>query len=560
MLIQKTYRFSELVDIQQFQDLMERLYECTFFPSALLDTEGNVLIAVGWQDICVCFHRKHPETLAKCRESDQEISRHIHEKVSNFSYKCANGLNDVAMPVLIENQHVATFFFGQFFYDDDDIDVNFFRKQAQTYGFNEKEYLAAFEKIPTYSRDQVKKILHFYLGLAEMMSNLGIEKLKHRQAAHNAALFQQFVEAAGQGFGMGTFDADIVYTNSTLSKMLGNYSPEQLVGKKFTDLYSPDVQEYLIKEVMPIVMKNGHWKGELSYTLPDGRRIETLENFFILTDENKKPKYLADVITDVTDYKVLERNLKQYQEELEKRVKDRTYELEMSNRELQEFAYVASHDLREPLRKISSFAGLFSKKYKGKYDDRADRYIHYMIDAANRMQEMIEALLHFSRVGRIKIDPEPLDINSIVEEILCDFEITIKESNATFKIQKLPTISGNSQMIHMLFQNLISNALKFRCEQKPFIRLEAISEDIQWHFMVKDNGIGIEPEFKDTIFGVFQRLHTHDQYPGSGIGLALCKKIVERHNGKIWVESDIGKGACFHFFLPKNDSTIKVIS
>jgi len=574
------YTFSELVDTKTFQDLMEKFYACTDIPCALLDNSGNVLVAIGWQEICVCFHRKHPETLAKCKESDMEIARHLHEKKATFfSYKCANGLNDVAIPIIIENQHLGSFFFGQFFYDDDSIDIEFFRKQALIYGFDEKKYLEAYQKIPTYSHDHVDKIMQFYSGLANFLIYMGIENIKHRKSAHDATLFRQFAEAAGQGFGMGTFDAEITYVNPALCKMVGETEPDNLIGNSFIDVYSSENQEYLKNVIMPTVLKEGQWTGELSFSLPDGRHVETLENYFLLTDENNQPRYIADLVTDFTEYKKMERELKRYQEELEERVKERTAQLaqsnedlqkeigerrkvesalrektealKISNRELEEFAYVASHDLREPLRKISTFADLLSKKYQSHLDEKGERYIYYMVDAANRLQEMIDALLHFSRVSRKAFGIESLDLNTIINHVLNDLEMVIQESKATINYSDLPVIQGNQKLIRMLFQNLISNAIKYRKDNAPSIKISAIKESHTWHFTVTDNGIGIAPNFSERIFGIFQRLHTHDEYPGSGIGLSICRKIINQYNGKIWVESDVGQGATFHIVLPQ---------
>jgi len=222
------------------------------------------------------------------------------------------------------------------------------------------------------------------------------------------------------------------------------------------------------------------------------------------------------------------------------------------NSELERFAYVASHDLQEPLRMITSFIQLLEKRYKDKLDEEANEFITFIVDGAKRMQLMISDLLFYSRIGRKEKEFSQLDINIILENVISNLRIKIEESNAKITHDHLPILIGNEAEFVQLLQNLIYNALKFhRKEETPVVHISAKFQKNQWIFSVRDNGIGIDSQFFDRIFIIFQRLHKKEEYDGTGIGLAICKKIIERHDGKIWVESEVGKGSTFYFSIPK---------
>ena len=244
--------------------------------------------------------------------------------------------------------------------------------------------------------------------------------------------------------------------------------------------------------------------------------------------------------------KLLCRERLQAEEELGKKVE----ELARSNRELEQFAYAASHDLQEPLRMVAAYTQLLAERYHGKLDEQADKYIHYAVDGALRMQALIQDLLAFSRAGRQGMEMEPADCNLVIGEALANLQLTLHESGAVVKYEPLPVVLGNAPQLRQVFQNLIANAIKFHGPQSPVVRISSRPSDEGWQFSVQDNGIGIALEDVNSIFVVFQRLHTRMEYPGNGIGLAICKKIIERHGGRIWVESREGEGSTFKFILP----------
>jgi len=231
-------------------------------------------------------------------------------------------------------------------------------------------------------------------------------------------------------------------------------------------------------------------------------------------------------------------------------------ELQRSNADLEQFAHVASHDLQEPLRMVIGFLDLLAERYGGQLGPDADEFIGFAVDGARRMQNLINALLEYSRISTRGQAPRPTDANVALQDALWNLQVAIAEAGATVTHDPLPTVLADPTQLMQLFQNLIGNAIKFRRAEPPVVHISAQqTTDIaagkaMWEFLVRDNGIGIAAEDADRIFNLFERLHTQRQYPGVGIGLAVCKKIVERHGGRIWVESTPGQGSTFHFTLP----------
>jgi hypothetical protein len=244
----------------------------------------------------------------------------------------------------------------------------------------------------------------------------------------------------------------------------------------------------------------------------------------------------------------LEKTNSQLQVEIVHR-KQISNDLARSNKDLEQFAYVASHDLQEPLRMIAGYTQLFQRRYEDKLDEDANQFISYTIDGVVRMQTLINDLLAYSRLETRSKVFEPVDCQAVLDDVLVVLRTAIEESSAVITHGLLPTVQADRTQLFQLFQNLIGNALKFRGEKPPQIHITAKQQNGRWLFAVKDNGIGIEPQYMERIFVIFQRLHSRDKYSGTGIGLAICKKIVERHGGRIWVESQPGNGSTFYFII-----------
>jgi light-regulated signal transduction histidine kinase (bacteriophytochrome) len=242
-------------------------------------------------------------------------------------------------------------------------------------------------------------------------------------------------------------------------------------------------------------------------------------------------------------------------EDARRRLEAQALELQRSNADLEQFAYVASHDLQEPLRKIAGFCGLLQHRYRGQLDERADQYIDFAVDGAHQMQALINGLLEFSRVGHADARHDPVAMDDVAAEALSNLAPAIAEAGATVTVDgPLPDVLGDRSLLVALTQNLVGNAVKFRGEAPPLVRVSARRDGPVFRFAVDDNGIGVEARFADRIFVIFQRLQTGDDYPGTGIGLAMARKIVEFHGGEIWLESESADGgASFGFSLPVPD-------
>jgi len=373
-------------------------------------------------------------------------------------------------------------------------------------------------------------------------------------------------------------DTDLVYVscNENFAQDL-KIRPEEFKGKTDYEFFPEELAEKYRADDRRIITSGKTEDIEEKY-LRDGQEIwvQTLKT--PIKDKKGTITGLLGIFWEITERKRMEEALLKARDELEERVEERTTELskantllkkeiaerkqaeeklkryaselERSNQELQQFACVASHDLQEPLRMVASYTQLLAKRYKGKLDSDADEFIAYAVDGATRMQALINDLLTYSRVGTKGKDFKPIDCKTVLERTLDNLKKAVEESGAELTYEPLPTVMADDVQLGQLFQNLIGNAIKFRSEESPHIHISAERNEDKWIFSVGDNGIGIDPEFTERIFIIFQRLHKRRDYPGTGIGLAVCKKIVERHGGRIWVESKPEKGSTFYFTIP----------
>jgi light-regulated signal transduction histidine kinase (bacteriophytochrome) len=304
-----------------------------------------------------------------------------------------------------------------------------------------------------------------------------------------------------------------------------------LVGSTFDQVFGEGAAEMYIPNVKEMRAKNAPVIKTYSLGTAEGQYL----NIFVPLSEDT---YLTSTM-DVTEIK-----------KAQKRAEELTNNLQRSNAELLQFAYVASHDLREPLRMITSYLGLLEQKYKGQLDAKAQEYIRFAVDGGERMQLLIDDLLAYSRVDTRAKAFTPVDMNKVVDGVIKVLEVPIRENKAEVRVQPLPIINADESQMFQLMQNLLDNAIKFHGKDAPVAQVRAVENGKEWTFAVKDNGIGMNLSQSDKIFQMFQRLHGPGEYPGTGIGLAIAKKIVERHNGRIWVESEPGNGSTFFFTIP----------
>jgi PAS domain S-box-containing protein len=368
-----------------------------------------------------------------------------------------------------------------------------------------------------------------------LLNSLTLESLEHSEER-----FRTVVETANDAIisvdGLG----NVVHWNNAAEHVFG-YSAQEAVGKSLSfmmpERFRGPHETALSQMVSNAISSRARRTVEVAGLKKDGQEFPA--ELSIASWETREGRFFTGILRDIT-------RRKRAQEALQSTLA----ELERSNAELQQFAYVASHDLQEPLRMVSSYVQLLERRYRDRLDEDADDFIAYAVGGAKRMQRLISGLLQYSRVGTHGRPFELVNCETVLDRALANLQILLTESGAQVTRDPLPTVSGDSTQILQLFQNLIDNACKFRDDTAPQIHVSARLDRGQWLFSVSDNGIGIDPEYTERIFIIFQRLHSREAFPGTGLGLAICKKIVERHDGKIWVDFGNRKGTTFCFTIP----------
>lgn len=393
-------------------------------------------------------------------------------------------------------------------------------------------------------RDENKKAIRMVGATSDITERKKAEIQLHKSEER----YRQIVETAEEGIWMIDEANKTNFVNKRLCEIFG-YTPGEMMGKE-TFYFMDEEGKKIVAAAMEKRRQGISESHDFKFITKDGKVIWThLSNSPVLDDKGKYMGSLA-MVTDITQRKLDEEHLQKSEMKLVLKNK----ELEQKNKELEQFAYVASHDLQEPLRTTSSFVELFQQQYQGKLDERADKYLTYIAQASERMKVFITDLLEYSRIGSKK-EMQQIDCNILLNEVLADLDTTIHETGAEIKTGSLPVIRGYQTEIRQLFQNLTFNAIKFRQKNiAPRIMISARKEKDNWQFAITDNGIGIAEEHNERIFVIFQRLHTRNEYKGSGIGLSHCKEIVELHKGKIWLESEVGKGTTFYFTIPQKNN------
>jgi len=377
-----------------------------------------------------------------------------------------------------------------------------------------------------------------------VVSTIGdITKQRNAELALSAseALYRQTFELATTGIAHVDLAGRFMQVNRSLCEILG-YSEKELIGRPVKEISHPEDRNLTDSQRMRV--RSGEKPSvrfEKRYIRKNGAIVWVGLSVALACDPSGTPQYEIALFDDITERKKAEAALREAHEELKR-----------SNGELEQFAYVASHDLQEPLRMVSSYTQLLMRRYGDKLDGDAREFTAFIVDGATRMKQLIEDLLAYSRVGTRDRNFKPAEAESSLRRALTNLRAAIQDSGATVTQDKLPTIPCDEVQLAQLFQNLIGNALKFRKpDAAPAVHVGAADQGAEWEFTVRDNGIGIEPQYFERIFMVFQRLHDKGEYPGTGIGLAIVKKVVERHGGRIWVQSQPGAGTTFHFTMPK---------
>lgn len=416
-------RFADLVDVAALQRLMESFHRLTGIANAIIDLEGTVITHAGWQALCTRFHRCHPVTRQRCIESDTSLAGSMTRGENFAVYRCLNGLVDTAAPIIVGGRHLANVFTGQFFVEPPDMD--FFRRQAAEFGFEEQAYLDAVARVPVITRERVETITAVYAQLSQILAVNGMDRLRQMAA-------ERELEEANRGL--------------------------------------------------------------------EARRRE----------------------------------------------------LEAANKELEEFSYSMSHDMRTPLRAIDGFAKILAEEHAGQLDQEGERLLGIIRSNAVRMGCLIDDILRFLRVGRQRLTFEPVDLGRLVHEALDELKAGVPGRLVTLQMGTLPPAWGDPEMLRRVLLNLLGNAIKFSLpEREIVIEVGGEAKEEENTYFVKDHGVGFDMAYIDKLFRVFERVHRTGQFEGSAVGLAIVKRIVARHGGRVWAEGKVGEGATFHFALPR---------
>ena len=394
--------------------------------------------------------------------------------------------------------------------------------------------LGVGNKEEPYDADDIQQLILYTRSAWEMVKRKRVELLLFESEQRYRTIFNESPEGIML---IDTETGKALEFNDVAHQQLG-YSREEFAALTVADYEAKENAEE-IREHFEKIKRLGKESFATLHRTKSGeiRNIAVSKQALLLGER----QYLYAIFRDITELRQAQERLKEYAQSLQR-----------SNKELEHFAYVASHDLQEPLRKIGSFTELLARKYQGRLDEKADLYIGYIVDGAQRMQILINDLLAFSRVTTKGNEFSPVDCNELLARVRQDLELALKESGARLSVAELPTVLADAVQLGQVFQNLIANAIKYcAAGQAPEIAVAAVERDGDWLFSVRDSGIGIDPQHFERVFQLFQRLHTREEYSGTGIGLALCKRIVERHGGKIWLESAAGKGSTFFFTVPR---------
>lgn len=557
----RNLELADIIDTEALKSIMENFYQLTGMLGAVLDVSGKVLVAVGWQDICTEFHRRNPETLNNCKESDTILAQGVPEGTFK-AYLCKNHLWDIVTPIMVGGKHLGNVFMGQYFLEDELPDYELFREQARKYGFDEREYLAALDRVPHFSKETVDAGMQFYSKLARIISTLSFstiqqsrmlaetkraeEALRESEEKLNA-LFTSLTEMvvmhelvlnkAGEAIDYRINDCNEVFTEVT------GILKEDAVGKLASEVYQTDPPPHL-KEFAQVAQGGDPQEFNIFYP--------SLDKHFMISVVSPQTGKFATITTDITA-------MMQIQELIVAK-----------NVEMENYLYVASHDLRTPLVNIQGFSQRLKKQadsiktlLAGKTlepeilhelgritDEEIPNTLSFVLSNIEKMDTLINGLLKLSRTGTVEMKIQKIDMNALFAKILQNLDFQIKEAHCDIHIDTLPVCYGDAALLDQLFTNIISNALKYSDSERA-LEISVDAKDIynKVVYTIGDTGKGIAQKHLGRIWDVFYRIDPRSGKTGEGIGLSLVKRIVEKHKGKVWVESEENTGSVFHIEL-----------
>lgn len=487
-----------------------------------------------------------------CHESALSAAKKAIATGQSTDLPCRCGIRVFAAPIRAGNEIVGAFTIG---YGDPPRDPSVLEQLSEIYGADKDELTSEAQKYhcrPPFIIEQSKKrILSGALLIGEIvarrqskmeiqiLNSLLKDRIIELEPAEREKLkLADIVNQSDDAIMSCDDDAKVISWNKAAERIYG-YSAEDIIGKSIYIL-TPEIKQEEI-EYLTERLQSGKplTQYETYHTKKDGHVIPVSVTVSAIRNDSDAPTEWSLISRDITERTLAEESLKKTSRELER-----------SNSELRQFAFAAAHDLQEPLRAMSNYSDLLSSKYAAFLDDRGKKYISRIAESSERMQALIQDLLHYSRVDTHGKPFSTVDLDEVLTSALKNLRLSLEESNVFIKSEKLPVMKADRSQMLLLFQNLVSNAIKYRSSDSPAVHISAKCAEETLTLCFEDNGIGIDDEHFERIFVIFQRLHTRDEYPGTGMGLAICKRIVERHEGRIWVESQVGKGSKFFVRLP----------
>ena len=516
------YKFTELVDISLLQNLMEGLYLASNISSGIQDIDGNILVAVGWREICLKYHRVNSETELLCRQCDQYLKEYLKERLANsepyICYTCANGLIDAAAPIIIDGEHLATIFQGQFFFEEPDIEQ--FRRQATRYAFNEEEYLKALAKVPIYSKAKLDSIIHFFLQLAGMLAEMGVAKLRLIESKETA--LQEGAERLKTiidntpNVAIQSYDENgkIQFSNKASETMFG-YVSEEVVGKNLNQLFSDKEVVNKFLELSKAANETGKPAEAIEWTFTNINGIEKCVYsilFPIHFSEGKKELICMDI--DITDKKHFEKEM---------------YRLERLNL-VGEMAAGIGHEVRNPMTTVRGFLQILGNK---NYNQQDKEYFILMIQELDRANSIITEFLSLAKNKVITLEIK--NLNSVISILnpLIEANVFLSDQELKLDLGEIPELLLDEKEIRQLILNLAQNGIE-AMSRGGCLTIRTYKKSDEVVLEVQDEGHGISPELVDKIGTPF--FSTKDN--GTGLGLAVCYSITSRHNAQMSVTSD----------------------
>ena len=540
------FDFKELINIASIKKIAENIYAVAGIPIGIIGADGTIEVAVGWQDICTKYHMAHKITCKNCAISNDYIRSHIN-KNDHIAYKCLNNMWDIAIPIIVSDVHIATLFFGQFFYDDEVIDIEYFRQQAQKYGFNEKEYLDALSRVPTFSRENVEHIIEYYKGLIMTMVESGIRQLEYENSQKKLQKSTKYLDTifnlVNDAIYIGDLDGNILDVNETAVSM-SSYCKEELLHMNVGQIicFKESSPYANVSEIVDEVKKLNKLVLEVVCRRKDGSKFWVEGNIRVINIDGDER--ILGTVRNITERKQAELTLKNEALELER---IRT-----------EFFANISHELKTPLNLLLCTTKVINMNLQEKAINKEKIIKNLNIQTQNcyRLIRLINNLIDFTKLdsGFLEINMVNCNIINVIEEITLSVVeyVECNKINLTFDTDiEEKIIACDLDKVERIMLNILSNATKFTDPGGSiFVRIKDGKEYIT--ISIEDTGIGIPQDKVDIIFDRFRQVDksfTRNQ-EGSGIGLSLAKSLLEMHGGSISVESKYGIGTKFILKFP----------